>query len=163
MNRKSYHFNCDPFYLLLSNHLCIHLHNKSFHYDEGEFGGMIGRGNRSTRIKPAPVQLCPPQTSSAARTRTLATAVGSQRLSAWATAQPTLLTYLRSWALLHQLPIVQPLVDSQTYRHLWADCLDKMWESWRLKTLWVFTVCYKDSFIFLTYFETELPSFIRHD
>jgi hypothetical protein len=30
--------------------------------DDGEFGGMkIGRGNRSTRRKPAPVQLCPPQ------------------------------------------------------------------------------------------------------
>jgi hypothetical protein len=30
-------------------------------YDEGEFGGMkIGRGNRSTRRKPAPAPLCPP-------------------------------------------------------------------------------------------------------
>jgi hypothetical protein len=31
-------------------------------YDDGEFGGMIGRGNRSTWGKPAPVPLCPPQT-----------------------------------------------------------------------------------------------------
>jgi hypothetical protein len=31
-------------------------------YEDGEFGGMIiGRGNRSTRRKPAPVSLCPPQ------------------------------------------------------------------------------------------------------
>jgi hypothetical protein len=30
-------------------------------YDDGEFGGMIGRGNRYTRRKPAPVPLCPPQ------------------------------------------------------------------------------------------------------
>jgi hypothetical protein len=31
-------------------------------YNEGEFGGMkIGRGNRSTRRKPAPAPLCPPQ------------------------------------------------------------------------------------------------------
>jgi hypothetical protein len=30
-------------------------------YDDGEFGGMFGRGNRSTRRKPAPVPLCPPQ------------------------------------------------------------------------------------------------------
>jgi hypothetical protein len=31
-------------------------------YDDGEFGGMkIGRGNRSTRRKPAPAPLCPPQ------------------------------------------------------------------------------------------------------
>jgi hypothetical protein len=32
-------------------------------YDEGEVSGMmIGRENRSTRRKPAPVPLCPPQT-----------------------------------------------------------------------------------------------------
>jgi hypothetical protein len=31
-------------------------------YDDGEIGGMmIGRGNRSTLRKAAPVQLCPPQ------------------------------------------------------------------------------------------------------
>jgi hypothetical protein len=29
-------------------------------YDNGEIGGMIGKGNRSTRRKPAPVPLCPP-------------------------------------------------------------------------------------------------------
>jgi hypothetical protein len=33
-------------------------------YDDGEIGGMmIGRRNRSTRRKPAPVPLCLPQTS----------------------------------------------------------------------------------------------------
>jgi hypothetical protein len=31
-------------------------------YDDGENGGMIGRGNQSIRRKPAPVPLCPPQT-----------------------------------------------------------------------------------------------------
>jgi hypothetical protein len=51
-------------------------------YDDGEIGEMIGRGNRSTRLKPAPVSLCPPQTPHAARTRTWAAAVGSQRLIA---------------------------------------------------------------------------------
>jgi hypothetical protein len=31
-------------------------------YDDGEFGGIkIGRRNRSTRRKPAPAPLCPPQ------------------------------------------------------------------------------------------------------
>jgi hypothetical protein len=50
---------------------------------------MIGRGNRSTRKEPAPVPLCPPQTLHTARTRTRATAMGSQRLTAWATARPT--------------------------------------------------------------------------
>jgi hypothetical protein len=51
-------------------------------YDDGEIGGMIGKGNRITRRKPAPVPLCPPQTTHAARTRTRAAAVGSQRLTA---------------------------------------------------------------------------------
>jgi hypothetical protein len=51
-------------------------------YDEEENGGMIGRGNLSTRRNPAPVPLSPPQTPQAARTRTLASAVGSQRLIA---------------------------------------------------------------------------------
>jgi hypothetical protein len=50
-------------------------------YDDGEIGGTIGRGNRSTRRKPAPMPLCPPQTPYAARTRTRAAAVGCQRLT----------------------------------------------------------------------------------
>jgi hypothetical protein len=41
-------------------------------HDDGDIGGMIGRGNRSSRRKPAPVPLCPPQTPHAARTRTRA-------------------------------------------------------------------------------------------
>jgi hypothetical protein len=45
-------------------------------YDDGEIGG-IGRGNRSTRRKPAPMLLCPPQTPHTERTRTQAAAVGS--------------------------------------------------------------------------------------
>jgi hypothetical protein len=58
-------------------------------YDDGEIGGMIiGRGNRNTRRKPTPVPLCRTQIPHAARTRTRAAAVGSQRLSASATAQP---------------------------------------------------------------------------
>jgi hypothetical protein len=37
-------------------------------YDDGEIGEMmIGKGNRSTRRKPAPVPLCPPQTPHASR------------------------------------------------------------------------------------------------
>jgi hypothetical protein len=46
-------------------------------YDGGEIGGIIGRGNQSTRRKPAPLPLCPPQTPHAARTQTWAAAVGS--------------------------------------------------------------------------------------
>jgi hypothetical protein len=51
-------------------------------YDDGEIGGMIGRGNGNTRRKLAPMPLCPPQTPHAARKRTRAAAVGSQRLTA---------------------------------------------------------------------------------
>jgi hypothetical protein len=51
-------------------------------YDDGEIGGMIGKGNRSAGRKPAPMSLCPPQTPHASRTRTQAAAVGSQRLVA---------------------------------------------------------------------------------
>jgi hypothetical protein len=51
-------------------------------YEDEEIGGMIGRGNRNTRRKPVPVLLCPPQTLHAARKRTRAAVVGSQRLTA---------------------------------------------------------------------------------
>jgi hypothetical protein len=44
-------------------------------YDDADIDGIIGRGNRSTRRKLAPVPLCPPQTSHAAWTRT--------RVAAW--------------------------------------------------------------------------------
>jgi hypothetical protein len=44
----------------------------------------IGRGNQSTRRKPAPAPFCPPQIPlDQTRARTRAAAVGSQRLTAW--------------------------------------------------------------------------------
>jgi hypothetical protein len=66
-------------------------------YDDGEFSGiMIGKGNRSTRGK----KTCPSSTLSTtnptycARARTLAAAVGSQRLkSCWPMARPTSLAH----------------------------------------------------------------------
>jgi hypothetical protein len=51
-------------------------------YDDGEIGGMIGRGNQSTLRKPAPVPLCPPQTPLTAQMRSRAASMGSQRLTA---------------------------------------------------------------------------------
>jgi hypothetical protein len=59
-------------------------------YDYGVFGGMkIVKGNRSPRRKPFPAPLCPPQIPlHQTRARTRAAAVGSQRLTAWAMAQP---------------------------------------------------------------------------
>jgi hypothetical protein len=65
------------------------------YYDDGEIiGMMIGKGNRSTRRKPAPVPLCPPQNPHAARMWTRAAAVGSQRLTAWAAEQPFSQTFV---------------------------------------------------------------------
>jgi hypothetical protein len=52
--------------------------------EDGEFGGMNGRGNRSPRRKPAPAPLCPPQIPLDE------TRVGSQRLTASAMARPSL-------------------------------------------------------------------------
>jgi hypothetical protein len=47
------------------------------------------RGNRSTRRKPAPAPICPPQIPLAQnRARTRTDAVGSQWLTAWAMARP---------------------------------------------------------------------------
>jgi hypothetical protein len=37
----------------------------------------------------------------------------------------------------------------QPRRHLWSDCLEKMWEPRRLTTLWASTACYRDSFTYL--------------
>jgi hypothetical protein len=72
-------------------------------YDDEDIDGMmIGKGNRSSRRKPAPVPLCPPQTPHAAPTRTRAAAVRSQRLTAWSMARPRVRSLLsRTFSLLH--------------------------------------------------------------
>jgi hypothetical protein len=59
----------------------------------GAVGGMrIGRGNRSTRRKPTPVPLCPPQIPrDLTWARTRVAAVGSRRLTASAITQPYIL------------------------------------------------------------------------
>jgi hypothetical protein len=57
-------------------------------YDSGEFGGMkIGKGNWSTRSKPAPAPLCPPHIP---LDQTRAATLWSQWLTAWAMARPEL-------------------------------------------------------------------------
>jgi hypothetical protein len=57
--------------------------------EDGEFGGLNGRRNRSTRRKPALTQLCPPQIPlDQTRDWTRAAAVGSQLLTASAMARP---------------------------------------------------------------------------
>jgi hypothetical protein len=64
--------------------------------EDGEFGGMNGRGNRSIRRKPAPAPLCPPQIPlDQTWDGTQAAAVGSQRLTASAMARPELAITVR--------------------------------------------------------------------
>jgi hypothetical protein len=54
----------------------------------GAAGGMFGRGSRSTRRKPAPVLLFPPQIPhDVTRTGTRAAAVGSRPITNWALAR----------------------------------------------------------------------------
>jgi hypothetical protein len=70
-------------------------------YDDGEFvGKKTGRGNRTTRRKSAPAPLCPPQIPlNKTRDRTLAAAVGSQRLTTRAMARPLFYPFGRALRL----------------------------------------------------------------
>jgi hypothetical protein len=75
--------------------------------EDGEFGGMNGRRHRSTRRKPAPAPLCPPQIPlDQTRDWTQAAAVGSQRLTASAMARPWHL----SWSV--GIPSVVPYLSA---------------------------------------------------
>jgi hypothetical protein len=94
--------------------------------DCGAIGGMkTGRGNRSTRRKPAPAPLCPQISHDQTRARTRAAAVGSQRLTDGDTILNSYGLYLLTfqtfafpkpsiYALLHLpttlLPIRQPTI-----------------------------------------------------
>jgi hypothetical protein len=83
---------------------------------------MIGKGNRSTRRKPAPVPLCPPQTPHATWTRTRAAAVGSQRLTAWTTARLSSCTLSRDFFMIPlftqwRIPLLK-LQDCNTFRNV---------------------------------------------
>jgi hypothetical protein len=60
--------------------------------EDGEFGGMkIGRVNKSTRRKPTPEPLCPPQIPNWPN---LGANSGRQRLTTWAMARPILVSKL---------------------------------------------------------------------
>jgi hypothetical protein len=72
----------------------------------------IGRGNRRTRRKPAPVPLCPPQIPhDLTWARTWAAAVGSRLLTAWAMSRST--------------RVVTTRCSCDSLRHLTATCVLK--------------------------------------
>jgi hypothetical protein len=76
-------------------------------YSDVEIGWMMtGKGNRCTRRKPDPAPLCPPETPHACPNSSHGWKPVTNRLS-YGTVK--LLTYLRSWAVLEKLTIVQPL------------------------------------------------------
>jgi hypothetical protein len=65
--------------------------------DCGPIGAILGRGNRSNRIKHASVTVCPPQIPhDLIRARIRVADVGSQRLTARPSARRTESTYLIS-------------------------------------------------------------------
>jgi hypothetical protein len=88
--------------------------------EDAEFGGMNGRGNRSTRRKPAPAPLCPPQIPlDQPRDWTWAAAVGSQRLTTSAMARPMRWRVNRANVSLAHLPtFTQNLVFIRRSRFL---------------------------------------------
>jgi hypothetical protein len=68
----------------------------SFSWELSTDGLKLTRENRNTRGNPVPVPLCPPQTPRGlARDRTRASALGSRRLTAWAMAQPEIISYTK--------------------------------------------------------------------
>jgi hypothetical protein len=84
-------------------------------YDHGEIGGLIGRENRNTRRKPAPVPLSPPQILHAARKRTRTAAVGSQRLTAYSESESHYIRRSVSRSVLVSSPIWGSWLQSCQY------------------------------------------------
>jgi hypothetical protein len=81
-------------------------------------GMQIGRGTRSTRRKPAPLPLCPPQIPhDLTWVRTRAAAVGSRRLTAWAMARPPyqVSEWVGTWGVLSQTLL-------RNYRNIFPVC-----------------------------------------
>jgi hypothetical protein len=80
--------------------------------EDGEIGGMNGRGNRSTRRKPAPAPLCPPQIPlDQTRDWTRAAAVGIQRLTASAMARPMFLCNFKGHHMLQRIPKLDSILS----------------------------------------------------
>jgi hypothetical protein len=94
----------------------------------GVIGGMLGRGNRSTRRKPAPVALCPPQMPhDLTWARTGAATVGNRRLTAWAAEWP------KEGPYLSKVPMLSPCL----IRHLSTT-------PWRRMRKWSYSFTFHD-------------------
>jgi hypothetical protein len=90
--------------------------------DDGDCGAIgeknIVRGNRSTRRKPAPAPLCPPQIPhDQARALTRAAAVESQWLTTWAVAGPKIWVFLALvWIFIWRINIGWYRIIYEPYR-----------------------------------------------
>jgi hypothetical protein len=95
-------------------------------------GMKIGRGNRSTRRKPVPMPLCPPQI----RHDLNQAAVGSQQLTALAKARPTI-HYSFISKCSDNLPAGKwrPELKADNITAICKPIIYKMWEPRRLTTL----------------------------
>jgi hypothetical protein len=123
---------------LVRRSLIVLLHQPQMVDEYGPVGGMrIGRGNRSTRRKPAPVPLCSLKIpSNLTLDGTRAAAVGSRRLTTWAMARPhilflLLLLLLVGWDQVprycgHFGPIVQAPDDRWGW--LWSNWWNEDWQ-----------------------------------
>jgi hypothetical protein len=105
----------------------------------GAVGGMSDSGNRSTRRKPAPFTLCPPQIPhDLTWARTWASADGSRRLIAWAMVQ------LHSNFRQNGNKYTQP--HSSCLVVMWQGtkwgCVSNSWHHWSLAMTWKFWWCY---------------------
>jgi hypothetical protein len=118
--------------------------------EDGEFGGMNGRGNRSTRRKPALGPLCPPQIPlDQTRDWTRAAAVGSQRLTASAMARPGLLVSpnLKTWLFRWQRPVHSRVTHLGWFLFISNSCLILLEHSPRRKLVFV-CVCFESHYGF---------------
>jgi hypothetical protein len=102
----------------------------------------IGRGNRSTRRKPAPAPLCPPQIPhDLTWARIRAAEVGSRRLTAWTRARST-------FGLLARLPFFYDVLTIVSWReNKSAMTKDAQRKKWRKKKQFLFPSPLPPSFL----------------
>jgi hypothetical protein len=75
-------------------------------YDDGEFGGMNGRGNRSTQRKPALLPLCPPQNPTCCSDTNLGRRVGKPATNRLSYGTAFRWAYVGTTAPYNEIPVI---------------------------------------------------------